>query len=117
MANKNTRVLHIVPHSHTDDLTSNKDLQKKLSEQANDDIYQKGTPSGFIGSVNDILDSMLTELALDNNRTFTFGDMKFFKLWYDKLNQTDKDSVKAAVQNGQLDLVNGGWLPPDEALT
>lgn len=79
-------MLHIVPHSHTDDLTSNQELQKKLSELGNDDLYEKGAPSGFIGSVNDILDSTLQELIADGNRTFTFGDLKFFKLWYDKLN-------------------------------
>lgn len=31
---KPKRVLHIVPHSHTDDLTSNKDYQKRLSQQS-----------------------------------------------------------------------------------
>lgn len=96
---------------------SNLDLQKKLGEQNNDDLYQKGVPSGFIGNVNDILDSSITELFYDGNRTFTFGDLKFFKLWYEKQNQTTREDIKVAVQNGQLDLVNGGWLPPDEALT
>jgi hypothetical protein len=70
-----------------------------------------------MGSVDDILDSTMLELYTDPNRTFTFGDLKFFKQWYDKLNETAKSDVKIVVQNGQLDLVNGGWLPPDEALT
>jgi hypothetical protein len=88
-----------------------------MTQLDNGDLYEKGAPSGFVGSVNDILDSTMQELIADGNRTFTFGDLKFFKLWYDKLNQTAKADVKTAVQNGQLDLVNGGWLPPDEALT
>lgn len=116
--NKTTkRTLHIVPHSHVDDQTSRKDYQKKLSEQTNDDLYKKGMPTGFIGSVDDILDSVLQELYFDGNKTFTFGDLKFFKHWYDKLNSTVKADIKTMVQNGQLDLINGGWMPPDEALT
>ena len=55
-----------------------------------------------IGSVDDILDSSMQELYFDGNRTFTFGDLKFFKLWYDKLNDTAKADVKIVVQNGQL---------------
>jgi hypothetical protein len=59
----------------------------------------------------------MQELYADGNKTFTFGDLKFFKQWYDKLNETEKADVKTVVKNGQLDLVNGGWMPPDEALT
>ena len=59
----------------------------------------------------------MMELYADGNKTFTFGDIKFFKQWYDQLNQTDKNDVKTVISNGQLDLVNGAWMPPDEALT
>lgn len=37
-----------------------------------------------MGSVDDILDSVMQELYVDGNKTFTFGDLKFFKRWYDK---------------------------------
>lgn len=115
---KAKRVLHIVPHSHTDDLSSNKDLQKQLSESTPEsELYTKGSPAGFMGSVDDILNSTMLELYADGNKTFTFGDLKYFKKWYDKLSPTDKADVKVVVQNGQLDLVNGGWMPVDEALT
>lgn len=100
---KQKRVLHIVPHSHTDDIQSNKDLQKTLSESedpSTSELYDKGTPSGYIGSVSDILDSTMQELYSDGNRTFTFGDLKFFKQWYDKLNETEKSDVKTVVANG-----------------
>jgi len=80
-------------------------------------MYDKGSPMGFIGSVEDILNSTMLELYADGNKTFTFGDLKYFKQWYDTLNETDKADVKTVVQNGQLDIVNGGWMPPDEALT
>lgn len=83
-------MLHIVPHSHTDDLSSDKELQKKLSEISTDDMYEKGVPTNFIGNVSDILSTMKEELIADGNRTFTFGDLKFFKQWYDELNQTSK---------------------------
>ena len=70
-----------------------------------------------MGSVDDILNSTMLELYADGNKTFTFGDLKYFKKWYDKLSPSDKADVKVVVQNGQLDLVNGGWMPVDEALT
>lgn len=77
---KSKRVLHIVPHSHTDDLSSNKEIQKLLSQQTGDsDLYQKGSPTGFIGTFEDILNSTMLELYADGNKTFTFGDIKFFK--------------------------------------
>lgn len=89
-----------------------------MSDQTGDsDLYQKGSPTGFIGSFEDILNSTMMELYADGNKTFTFGDIKFFKQWYDQLNQTDKNDVKTVISNGQLDLVNGAWMPPDEALT
>lgn len=84
---------------------------------AETDVYKKGQPSGFIGSVDDILDSTMQELYADGNKTFTFGDLKYFKKWYDKLGETEKADVKTVVTNGQLDLVNGAYMPPDEALT
>jgi len=84
--NKTRRVLHIVPHSHTDDLSSDKELQRKLGEISSEEMYEKGVPSNFVGTVNDILNTMKDELVADGNRTFTFGDLKFFKQWYDTLN-------------------------------
>lgn len=64
------------------------------------DLYDKGTPSGFIGSVEDILNSTMTELYADGNKTFTFGDLKFFKKWYEQLDKSDQNDVKTVVQNG-----------------
>ena len=72
---------------------------------------------GFIGGVADILTSVVTELIDRPMRTFSFGDIKFFKQWYDDQDYHQKLKIKELVHNGQLELVNGGWMPPDEALT
>lgn len=70
----------------------------QLSEMSSDsDLYEKGTPSGFIGSVEDILNSTMLELYADGNKTFTFGDLKYFKQWYETLNETDQADVKTVV--------------------
>lgn len=80
-------MLHIVPHSHTDDISSNQAVQQKLSDLSYDDLYAQGSPVGFVGTVSDILNSTLAELLANENRTFTFGDLKYFKHWYDELSK------------------------------
>jgi hypothetical protein len=51
------------------------------------------------------------------NRTFTFTDLKYFKLWYEALGTDKKEKVKKLVKDGRLDLNSGSWMPFDEALT
>lgn len=120
-ASTGKRVLHIVPHSHVDDISQNKEVQMQLKEQALSasagDGGASGPADGFVGSVADILNSTVAELEQNPNRTFAFGDIKYFKGWYDELDTKQRDQVKKLVKEGQLDLVNGGWTPPDEALT
>lgn len=67
---KNKRVLHIIPHSHTDEGW----LSTVEEFFTGDDYY-----SIYIGSVKDILDSTIEELILGKNRTFTFAETKYFK--------------------------------------
>jgi hypothetical protein len=120
-ASTGKRVLHIIPHSHVDDISQNKDVQMQLKEQALStsaaDNAATGQADGFVGSVADILNSTIAELEQNPNRTFAFGDIKYFKGWYDELDTKQRNLVKKLVKEGQLDLVSGGWTPPDEALT
>ena len=54
---------------------------------------------------------------MNPNRTFTYVEMKFFHMWYTRLNQERKDVVKKLIQNGQLEISQGGWVANDEACT
>lgn len=41
--------------------------------------------------------------------------MKYFYMWYTRQDQPTKDIVKQLVQNGQLEITQGGWSATDEA--
>ena len=41
--------------------------------------------------------------------------MVFFSKWYDIQSPEKKRSVKKLIQNGQLEIINGGWVAGDEA--
>lgn len=75
------------------------------------------TNSPYIGAVKDILDSVYEQLVKNDTRTFTYAETKFFKLWYENQTAEVQDKVKSFVKDGRLDLVNGGWSSPDEAVT
>ena len=64
-----------------------------------------------------MFDTVFTSLEKDPNKTFNYAEMKFFKMWWDKQNSIKKDSVRKLIQDGQFNIVNGGWSAPDEAVT
>jgi uncharacterized protein YlaN (UPF0358 family) len=41
--------------------------------------------------------------------------MKFFKMWWDKQNDSMKQDVKKLIKEGRLELINAGWSMHDEA--
>ena len=66
-------------------------------------------------AVRDTLDTVVEQLTLHPTWKFCYGEMGFFKLWYDQQEQEDKDKVKKLIKNGQLEIVGGGWSGNDEA--
>ena len=82
--------MHIFPHSHTDlgwlspleDYFYGKDLG----------IYQ--------GSIESILTTVVKALEKDPERTFTYAEMKFFKMWWERQTSEKKASVRTLVKNG-----------------
>ena len=85
---KEKKGLHLFPHSHTD--------EGWLSTTAE---FFSGEDDGsfIIGSVKDILTSVLDELQVHPRRTFAFAEIKYFKMWYDPLPQKTKNLVKRLV--------------------
>jgi hypothetical protein len=65
--------VHIFPHSHTD--------EGWLARTA--DFFNGADTSIYQGSVRDVLDSTILELASDKSRTFTYAEMKYFRMWWD----------------------------------
>lgn len=66
-------------------------------------------------SVRSILSTVTDELDRDPKRRFSFAEVKYIQMWYSRQNQQTKEKFKKLVQNGQFEIVNGGWSSPDEA--
>lgn len=107
MDDPNVLNVHVVPHTH-------------------DDVgWLKTVEQYFFGEnmtiqhacVEDILDSVVTSLVENPSRTFTYVEMKFFSMWWNKQDDEVKDTVRYLVANKQLGFVNGGWCMHDEAAT
>ena len=64
-----------------------------------------------------ILDTVVTSLAQDPARKFTYVEQAFFQRWWRELSPARQAATKALVAGGQLNFVNGGWCMHDEAAT
>ena len=78
------------------------------------DDYFMGTDHCHV-SVKRILDNMVVSLSNKEDRKFSYVEMSFFKLWYDKQTDQIKQKVKNFIKEGRLEIINGGWVMHDEA--
>lgn len=51
----------------------------------------------------------------DPLRKFSYVEMKFFSMWWDRATTEQQDNVKVLVASGQLEFLNAGWSMHDEA--
>ena len=56
-------------------------------------------------------------LSTNETYTFTYVEMKYFNMWYTRLEPKQKAQVKKLIQNGQFEITQGGWVANDEACT
>ena len=68
-------------------------------------------------SVQLIIDTVIDELMMDPKKKFTYVEMKFFSMWWRQQSDDMKNKVRQLVQQGRLEIVNGGWSMHDEACT
>lgn len=64
-----------------------------------------------------MLSSVIENLEYKKQRTFTYAEMEYFKMWWGLQDEKKKESVRSLIKSGQLNLVNGGLSAPDEACT
>ncbi|KAJ3663686.1 hypothetical protein Zmor_007917 [Zophobas morio] len=99
--------VHIVPHSHDD-----------VGRLKTYDEYYTGTgkfDSAEDAGVKYILDSTIQALSKNKDRRFVQVETAFFFKWWNDQNQETRDLVKNLVNEGRLEMINGGWSMNDEA--
>ena len=96
--------IHIVAHTH-DDVGWLKTVDQYYYG-ANNSIQRAG--------VQYILDSVIPALEANPMRHFIYVEMAFFKRWWEQQRPLMQARVKALVEKGQLEFVNGGWSMNDE---
>ena len=94
-----------MPHSH-DDMGWVKTIEQYFEGSDIDKDHS---------SVRHTLDTVIHELAKNENRKFTYVEMGFFSMWYNQQSNEMKNIVKTLIQKKQLEIVNGGWSSHDEA--
>ena len=89
--------IHIIPHSHMDPgwLMSKRDYYSQ--------------------KVSKIYKSVYNALKSDPKRTFVFAEITYLMMWYENATKEEKETFKNFVQNGRIEIVNGGYVMNDEA--
>lgn len=64
-----------------------------------------------------ILNVIVQALKADSRRKFIWEEMSYLSMWWsdERVSQGQKDDFKWLVEQGQLEIVGGGWVMNDEA--
>uniref|UniRef100_A0A251VQ61 Putative glycoside hydrolase family 38, N-terminal domain-containing protein n=1 Tax=Helianthus annuus TaxID=4232 RepID=A0A251VQ61_HELAN len=62
-----------------------------------------------------ILDTIVETLLKDERRKFIWEEMSYLERWWRDAPDAKKEALVRLLQNGQLEIVGGGWVMNDEA--
>jgi hypothetical protein len=94
-------VFHIIPHSHCDA------------------AYKKTFDEYYETEVRNVLISVLEAIPRDPSRRFVWAETIFLTRWWKDPRTTaaQKKLFQELLNNGRLEIVNGGWVMHDEGIT
>lgn len=98
--------VHIISHTHNDPgwLSTYTQYHRTLDLDGH-----------TIGGVEAILDTAVSSLVDNTDRTFVYADMAFFVKWWQELHEDSKAVVRQLVQQGRFEFTGGGIVQHDEA--
>ncbi|KAE9546848.1 hypothetical protein FO519_009940, partial [Halicephalobus sp. NKZ332] len=98
--------IHFVPHSHDD---------MGWLKTADDYFTGINGDSNVHFSVWAIYNNVVTELKKDSKKKFSICEVGFLTKWIENADEEFVNDFTTLVNNGQIELVCGGWVQPDEA--
>lgn len=73
------------------------------------------TPGDVQAEVQNIISSVIKELAWNPDRKFIYVEQAFFQRWWAEADAKTQALTQQLVAAGQLEFINGGWCMHDEA--
>ncbi|KAK7501311.1 hypothetical protein BaRGS_00007436 [Batillaria attramentaria] len=103
--------VHLIPHSH-DDVGWLKTPEQYYTEGG---LVVFGIPGNQC--VRCVLNTTIAELLKNPERRFIFIEMAFFARWWREIDDGTRQVVARLVKERRLEIVNGGWVMSDAAVT
>ncbi|PIC18202.1 hypothetical protein B9Z55_024180 [Caenorhabditis nigoni] len=101
----NVITAHLIPHTH-DDLGWIKTV---------DQYFWGAKPELVPVGVQYIYNTVVEELMKDPERRFSFAETGFLWRWWTSTTDKNREQFKYLIQNGQIEMIGGGWVQNDEA--